>query len=101
MPARRVAAAWVLPIEGPPIACGAVLIGADGRIEAVGPDRLVARPTDVPAEEFADAILIPGLVNTHTHLELTGFEGRVRERDFAAWFRRLREVKSERGPAEY
>ena len=38
MRARRLAARWVLPVDGPPIEHGAVLIGADGRIVAVGPD---------------------------------------------------------------
>ena len=36
----------------------------------------------VPAEDFGDALLLPGLVNTHTHLELTGFDGRVPEPRF-------------------
>jgi len=33
----RLAAEWVLPMSSPPIARGAVLIGAEGRIAAVGP----------------------------------------------------------------
>ena len=55
----------------------------------------------MPAEDFGDAILLPGLINTHTHLELTGFENQVRERDFSAWIRRLRELKTTRTPADY
>ena len=74
MPARRLAARWVLPVAAPPIECGAVLLGSDGRIEAVGPDALVPRPAGVAEEAFPDAVLIPGLVNAHTHLELTGFD---------------------------
>ena len=99
MPARRLAARWVLPVVGPAVECGAVLLGPDGRIEAVGPDALVPRPPDVPGEEFPDAILLPGLVNTHTHLELTGFDlGGPPEPDFRSWIGRVRAVKETRGP---
>src|SRR5262245_31472366 len=97
MPARRLAARWVLPIAAPPIECGAVLLGSDGRIEAVGPDALVPRPGGVPGEAFPDAILIPGLVNAHTHLELTGFDfGAPPEPDFRSWIGRVRRVKETR-----
>jgi cytosine/adenosine deaminase-related metal-dependent hydrolase len=101
MPARRLAARWVIPVEGVPIEQGAILIGTDGRLEAVGPDSAVPLPHDTPSLELEDAVILPGLINTHTHLELTGFEGRVSERDFAVWIRRLRELKTTRNSAEY
>lgn len=96
MRARRLSARWVLPVEGPPIERGALLIGEDGRIAAVGPDRLVPAPGHSPAEDFGDALLLPGLINTHTHLELTGMAGGPPDPDFAAWIRRLREAKAAR-----
>jgi 5-methylthioadenosine/S-adenosylhomocysteine deaminase len=98
MRARRLQARWVLPVEAPPVERGALLIGQDGRILAVGPDADVARPDDVPAEDFGDALLLPGLINTHTHLELTGLEGEPPGPDFAGWIRRLRETKAARAP---
>jgi cytosine/adenosine deaminase-related metal-dependent hydrolase len=98
---RRLAARWLVPVGSPPIEQGALLIGQDGRIEAVGPDAAVPRPSDIPAQKFDDAVILPGLINTHTHLELTGFEGRVAEREFASWIRRLRELKATRTAAEY
>lgn len=101
MRARRLAARWLIPVEGAPIEHGALLIGPDGRVQAVGPDSSVPRPSDVLAEDFGNAVILPGLINTHTHLELTGFEGQVREREFPAWIRRLRELKTTRAPAEY
>lgn len=101
MRSRRLAAAWLIPVEGAPIQDGALLVGADGRILSVGPDTAVPRPADVPAEEFGDAVILPGLINTHTHLELTGFEGQVPEREFTAWIRRLRELKTTRSAEEY
>jgi cytosine/adenosine deaminase-related metal-dependent hydrolase len=94
--ARRLAGRWVLPIDGPPIEHGAVLLGADGRIGAVGPATAVPAPAGVPTEDFGDAALLPGLINTHTHLELTGLGGQTPDPEFAAWIRRLRETKSAR-----
>jgi 5-methylthioadenosine/S-adenosylhomocysteine deaminase len=91
----------VLPVDLPLIEHGALLIGANGRIEAVGPDAHVPRPPHLPAVEFTDAALLPGLINTHTHLELTGFEGQVSEREFPAWITRLRQIKNTRTPTEY
>ena len=102
MPARRLAARWVVPVAGPPIECGAVLLGSDGRIEAVGPDALVPRPAGVPGEAFPDAILIPGLVNAHTHLELTGFDfGALPEADFRSWIARVRAIKETRSRDDF
>ena len=96
MRARRLSARWLLPVDGPAIEHGALLIGENGRIEAVGPEPVVPRPAGVPAEAFGDALLLPGFVNTHTHLELTGMAGEPPEPDFAAWIRRLREAKAAR-----
>ncbi|MFP6888145.1 MAG: amidohydrolase family protein [Nitrospinota bacterium] len=64
----------VCPAGSPPIRGGAVLTRG-GRIEAVGPEAEV-RPKGppVPERNFGRAVLVPGLVNTHTHLELSGFE---------------------------
>jgi cytosine/adenosine deaminase-related metal-dependent hydrolase len=101
MRARRLAARWLIPVVGSPFEYGALLIGADGRIHAVGSNQDVPRPSDVPAEDYGDAVIVPGLINTHTHLELTGFEDQVRERDFPAWILRLRQLKTTRGPGEY
>jgi 5-methylthioadenosine/S-adenosylhomocysteine deaminase len=99
--AQRLAARWLLPIQGAAIPRGAVLVGPDGRVQAVGPDPGIPHPPGVPAAEFEDAVILPGLINTHTHLELTGFEGLVPEPEFPAWIRRLRQLKTTREPAEY
>ncbi len=97
-PVRRVrlTADWVLPIASPPVRHGAVLIGADGRIEAVGPASAVPNPPGVPDLDFSSAALLPGLVNAHTHLELTGLDDAVDEADFSRWIRAVREIKASR-----
>ena len=101
MRARRLSARWVVPVEGTPVQRGALLTGTDGRIVAVGPEAAVPRPADVPTEDFGDAVLFPGLINTHTHLELTGLVGEPPASEFAVWIRRLREAKAARPPEAF
>jgi cytosine/adenosine deaminase-related metal-dependent hydrolase len=91
----------VLPVEGPAISNGAVLIGANGRIEAVGPESRVPRPAGAVVEEFGDALLLPGLVNTHTHLELTDLAQGPPRPEFADWLLRLRRLKAARSPEQF
>lgn len=88
----RIRAATVHPVTAPPIEDGAVLVD-DDRIVAVGPHPHVPTPPNAESFEFADASLTPGLINCHTHLELTHLAGRNGERDFPAWIRRVRELK--------
>jgi len=66
---------WVLPITSPPIRDGAVLIRGNN-IASVGKKEGIIK--DNPREEvrdFGEAILLPGFVNAHTHLEYTAFRG--------------------------
>lgn len=98
---QRFTAAWVLPVNGAPIANGAVLVGDDGRILEVGPDELVAAPLGARTQDLPDAVLMPGLVNTHTHLELTGFAGRVQAADFNDWIRQVIAIKARRSEEEF
>ena len=89
----RIRAGRIHPVTAPPIEDGAVLVDADGKIAAIGPHRDVPPSPRTETLAYADAILVPGLVNCHTHLELTHLAGRNSEPDFAAWIRRIRELK--------
>jgi cytosine/adenosine deaminase-related metal-dependent hydrolase len=95
----RIRAGRVHPVTAPPIEDGAVLVNDDGSIAAVGPHFRVPQPHDVEALEFPEAILTPGLVNCHTHLELTQLGGGKRhdEPEFVKWIRRIRELKDATG----
>jgi hypothetical protein len=66
----RLRAAWILPIAQPPIAGGVVAIDG-GRVQAVGPY------DGGPVEELGAVAVLPGLVNAHTHLELSWMRGQV------------------------
>jgi cytosine/adenosine deaminase-related metal-dependent hydrolase len=99
----RLRAGWALPVDAPPIQHAAVLIGADGRIAAVGPDSEVPAPAGADLEDLGPAILVPGFVNTHTHLELTGFEEHAPGEDpaFRDWILNIRAIKARRSPEEF
>ena len=97
----RLRAGVVYPVTAPPIEDGAVLVGTDGRIAAVGPHAKVPSPGDAERLEFKDAILTPGLVNAHTHLELTHLAGQNGETSFVAWIKRIRELKDATPPEAF
>jgi 5-methylthioadenosine/S-adenosylhomocysteine deaminase len=83
----------VLPVAGEPIADGAVLIGSDGRIAAAGPTAAVPTAKDAETVALGDAALLPGLVNVHSHLELTALRALVRDLPFPDWIRAVRAIK--------
>ncbi|CAN5912524.1 amidohydrolase family protein [soil metagenome] len=57
----------VLPMTGPPLDDGGVLVTGD-EIVAVGDATVLRRDAD--REQHIDGVVLPGLVNAHTHLEL-------------------------------
>lgn len=85
-------ARWVLPVATPPIPHGTV-ITEGARIVWVGP-RATA-PAGGRDEELGEAILTPGLVNAHTHLDLTMMRGFLEDLPFFAWVRTLTEATRE------
>jgi cytosine/adenosine deaminase-related metal-dependent hydrolase len=58
-----------VPVQGRPIPDGAIAI-EDGRIAAVGPAAELGE-----GERFDDAVILPGFVNAHTHLEYAVYAG--------------------------
>jgi len=101
MTLRWLRAAWVLPIDRPPLRDGAVLVDAQGRIAAVGPAAELSPPSGAAVTHLPDAALLPGLVNTHTHLELTGLAPLGEVASFADWIRGIIERKRARTPADF
>src|SRR5688500_11277396 len=78
-------ARWVLPITAAPIEHGVVAVEGE-RIAYVGPRE--GAPAG-EALELGDTVLLPGLVNVHTHLELTAMRGFLEELAFQPWIRTL------------
>ena len=66
-----ITSAWVAPMNGPIIRDGAIVVGA-GKIVGVGNQRDLRRDyPEAEIEELPGALLLPGLINAHVHLELS------------------------------
>jgi cytosine/adenosine deaminase-related metal-dependent hydrolase len=83
-PTWTLTARWVFPVSAPPLEYGTVTVAGE-RILAV--EAHGARRADV---DLGDAAVLPGLVNAHTHLDLTGLRGLAPPTpDFTAWLRQV------------
>lgn len=82
---------WVVPVAAPPQRDGAVAV-ADGRIVAVGARAEVVAAAGAVARhvDLGDAVILPGLVNAHVHIELSwlGTEPPALG-DYTRWLREL------------
>ncbi len=96
---------FLLPITTPPLE-DAALVVRDARIVAVGrrSDVLAQYPA-APRTDFGDAILLPPLINAHTHLELTDYPqwasnapDTVETSTFVDWILRLIGIKRLQSP---
>lgn len=87
----RLRANWVLPINAEPIPNGEVVV-EDGQIVEVRAQKEGPAP-DV--QDLGDAILMPGLVNGHCHLEYTALRGYDDRLPFFEWIRALVALKAE------
>jgi len=84
-------ARWLLPIVSPMLEDSALAINGS-TIVAVGPrGEIVSAFPNSPIEDFGQAAILPGLINAHSHLELTVMRGFLErdESDFSAWLRKL------------
>lgn len=80
----------VFPVAGPPIREGVVTV-RDGTIVDVAAQCSVDQPPVDAILDLGGAALLPGLVNAHTHLELSDAERPLGESGdtFADWIRRV------------
>jgi cytosine/adenosine deaminase-related metal-dependent hydrolase len=76
---RILSADWVVPVEGPPIRDGAVVV-EDGLIAAVGTSAELGE-----GERFPEAVILPGFVDAHTHLEYAAYAGFGDGLSFGPW----------------
>src|SRR5660397_95491 len=85
---------WVLPITSPALHGGAILV-QEGAILEVGPaQELRERHPGEEVTNFHHAVLMPGFVNAHVHLEYSLFRGLLDDCNFGDWM--LQFMKSKR-----
>jgi aminodeoxyfutalosine deaminase len=95
----------VLPITGPPIENGAVLIFRD-RIVTVSPWKNflaeMASSRNGKIFDLGEVVLLPGLINAHCHLDYTGMAGMwPRPKKFTDWIPQMLAAKAEWSYSDY
>ena len=84
----------VVPIRRAPIEDGAVVIVGE-HIAAVGRWRSIRSRFSGPVTDLGDAILLPGLINSHCHLDYTGMAGLFPPpKSFCDWIKCITTEKS-------
>lgn len=93
---------YLIPVTTPPLKDGAITI-QDDRIVAVGSRESVRQNfPHLPLRQFKGCVLMPGLVNAHTHLELTKLRGSLPATDdFISWVLGLIAARKEMAPHDY
>lgn len=96
----RYHASWILPIAEPPIADGWI-VADRGRIVAYGAYGAVTRRAPSHAEtgevDLGHVAVLPGLVNAHTHLELSYLRDEIPPASsFITWIRAVMAARRQR-----
>ncbi len=68
---RTLTARWIFPASGPPLPNGVITLNGDRIVS------LQTRGDRSPDEDCGNAAIVPGLVNAHTHLDLSGAQGQI------------------------
>lgn len=82
-------ARWIAPMDRPPIADGAIVFDRGIILDVGDAASLVKKHRDAEIIDRSDQTILPGLVNAHTHLELSGFSCGEPAADFVEWLMRL------------
>ena len=79
------AADWIFPVTSAPLPRHAIVI-EKGRIREI-------RPAVAGDPYYENVCILPGLINTHTHLAYTGLRNLFDDLSFFPWIRKLTETK--------
>lgn len=98
---RGIAGSWLVSGDeaDAPIVRGAVLLDGEGCVVAAGEAEALRRAHPSARWEEVRAVLLPGLVNAHTHLELSALRGQVAGgRGFVPWIENMLEARARLEP---
>jgi cytosine/adenosine deaminase-related metal-dependent hydrolase len=95
-------AQWVFPISSPTIADGAIVVEGQRIVSVAGRVGLAREFPHATVRDFGASAIIPGLINSHSHLELTAMRGFLEneETDFFAWLKKLTTARLEQLTAD-
>jgi cytosine/adenosine deaminase-related metal-dependent hydrolase len=96
-----ITAGWVLPISRRPIRNGGVIVERGHVLEVAEAEELIGMPGTDVRHDFPDGILLPGLVNSHTHLSLAAMEGLFEPDAFDHWLPPLADAMAAWGPGDF
>jgi 5-methylthioadenosine/S-adenosylhomocysteine deaminase len=95
---KILSADFVLPISAETLIEGAIAIDKT-KIIAVGTKSEIAEKfPDATFEDFGEAVIMPGLINCHSHLEITAMRGFLDdvEEDFYLWLMKLTTTRADK-----
>lgn len=91
----RIQAGWLITLQGEPLRNGCLLV-RNGRIAAI--ENKPQGPVDY---SWLDEIVLPGLVNAHTHLEFSGIRTPLSsDGGFTRWVQRVVQYRQQQGEGE-
>ncbi len=78
-------AKWVIPVDGPAIKGGAVVVEGDKIIAVGDAEELSTQFATAKRRDFGRSIILPGFVDLHTHLGFAAFRGVCDDLPYAQW----------------
>jgi len=95
------AARYVLPIAAPHIVDGAVLVRGDEIVEIGEFENMRRSHPDEEVRDFGLAVLMPGFIDLHTHLEFSAMRGLVDDLPYSQWKLQLLEKEERLDPEDW
>ena len=86
-------ARWILPITSKVISNGAIVIKGNKIKEFGSASRILNQYPDESVYNYPGSAILPGLINVHSHLELTILRGYLENLGFWDWIRGISHVK--------
>ncbi|MBI1883596.1 MAG: amidohydrolase family protein [Chlamydiae bacterium] len=98
---KMIRAQWIVPISRPPIQDGALLIHRDRILQVCKATSLIKNYPKVLIEDLGSSMVLPPLVNAHTHLEYSCLKGKIKpSQKFTDWLEQMMTLRHLLTPEE-